>query len=119
MSAKRSQHELKRLVEEAIAAMCDLPRPGLWLCVDAVEASGQPPERLRVWATLHFLPGGSPFCCGEPGCHLGLWGGRLVQVADHIRRAMHLRQPLKVELSGQVRVNYHAAVKFNVGDEGH
>ncbi len=38
MSAERSQHELKRLVEEAVASVCDLPRRGIWLCAEAVEA---------------------------------------------------------------------------------
>ena len=115
MSKKRSQHELKRLVEQAVAAVCSLPRPGLWLCADTVTTQGRPPARLQVWATLHFLPEGSPFCCGEPGCHLGLFGERLAQIAEHVRRAMHLRQPLQVEFVGGVSVIYHAGVQFQLG----
>jgi hypothetical protein len=40
MPDKRSQHELKRLVERAVADVRGLPRPGLWFCVDEVEALG-------------------------------------------------------------------------------
>jgi hypothetical protein len=116
MSAKRSQQQLKRLVEKAVAEVCCLPRPGLWFCVDAVEVQGRPPARLTVWATLHFLPEGSPFCCGEPGCHLGLFGERLTQIADHLRRAMHLRQPLLVEFGDGVAANYHAGINFREAD---
>jgi hypothetical protein len=93
----RSEAELRRLVTQAVADVCELPRPGLWLSVDQVEAAGRPLKRLRVWATLHFLPAGAPFCCGEAGCHLGLFGDRLAAVGDHVRRAMRLRQPLAVE----------------------
>lgn len=113
MLNKRSQHEQKRLVEQAVADVCGLPRPGLWFCVDVVEASGWPPEQLTVWATLHFLPEGSPFCCGEPGCHLGLCGERLLRVSEHVRRAMHLRQELSVDFGNRIGVNYHMGVVFH------
>ncbi|MBI4600908.1 MAG: hypothetical protein HY721_03010 [Planctomycetes bacterium] len=115
MVGKRSQHELRRLVEHAVADVCGLPRPGLWFCVDKVEARGQPPERLTVWATLHFLPEGSPFCCGEPGCHLGLCGERAQQVSEHVRRAMHRRQRLSVDFDDRIGVDYHAGVTFHDG----
>lgn len=66
------EHELRKLVDEAVMEECRLGSRGLWLCVDRVEQVGQPRERLKVWATLHFLQAGSPFCCGEPECQLGL-----------------------------------------------
>src|SRR5215203_1472398 len=97
MTRKRSEAELRRLVAAAVADVCRLPRPGLWLSVDCVEALGRPPDRLRVWATLHFLPAGSPFCCGEPMCHLGLFGDRAAAVGDRVRRPMGLRQPVEVD----------------------
>lgn len=112
MPQKRSQHELKRLVEEAVAVECDLPRLGLWFCVDAVEAQGRPPARFRVWATLHFVPVGSPFCCGEPGCHLGLFGELLERVGDRIRRSMGLTQPVAVEFTGGIGTCYHSGVQL-------
>jgi hypothetical protein len=80
--------------------------------VDRVEAVGRPPDQLRVWATLHFLPDGSPFCCGEPDCQLGLFGDRLAAVGDHVRRAMGLRQPVEVDLGDRIAVRYHPGVTF-------
>jgi hypothetical protein len=118
MATRRSRHELRRLVEEAVAEVCGLPRPGLWFCVDEIEPSGWPPERLRVWATLHFLPAGSPFCCGEPGCHLGLFGERETQVGDHVRRAMGLEQPVRVEFADRIGVRYHPGVGFRTDTDG-
>ena len=105
---------MKRLVEAAIAEVCGLPRPGLWLCLDEVEAFGSPPERIRAWATLHFTAEGSPFCCGEPQCHLGLFGERLVKVEEHVRHAMQLRQTMVVEF-GDILAQYHAGVAFHSG----
>ena len=112
MASKQSTAELVRLVGAAVADECGLPRPGLWLCVDDVRAAGRPPARLRAWATLHFLPAGSPFCCGEPGCHLPLWPDRLAAVGDRVRRAMGLRQPVAVEFPDWIDVRYHAGVRF-------
>src|SRR6185312_14705208 len=105
----------KRLVESAVADTCRLPRLGLWFCVDEVEAGGRPPHHLRVWATLHFLSAGSPFCCGEAGCHLGLCDEDLAQeVGEHIRRAMNLRQMVMVEFR-RIAVNHHPGVDFHYG----
>jgi hypothetical protein len=106
---------LKRIVEEAVFHVCDLPRPGLWFCVDEVEAKGRPPEQLIVWATLHFLPEGSPFCCSEPNCHLGLHSGgdSERQVAERVRRALRLRQELSMDLS-RITANVHAGVRLLV-----
>jgi hypothetical protein len=115
MTGKRSQHELKRLIEAAVSEVFGLPRAGLWFCVDAVEPVGHPPERLRIWATLHFLPEGSPFCCGEPGCHLSLFGDKLSAVGDHVRRAMGLRQQVAVDFGDRIGVQYHAGVEFQYG----
>src|SRR5262245_50045757 len=112
MASKRSKQKLKRLVESAVAEACRLPRPGLWFCVDDVEVFGNPPVRVKVWATLHFLLAGLPFCCGEPGCHLAPWGDRLVEIGDHVRRAMGLRQTVTVDFGDRIGVNYHAGVEF-------
>ena len=111
-NAKRSQHELKRLVEEACAAELNLPRPGLWLCVDRVEVVGRPPERVRAWATLHFLPEGSPFCCGEPTCQLGHFGSeKRDAIGDRMRRAMGLRHELAFEFA-DIHAHYSPGVLF-------
>jgi hypothetical protein len=97
-SLKRSKHQLKRIVEEVVAEECELGSRGLALFVDELETVGRPPERIRAWATLHFLPLGSPFNGEEPQCHLGLWGkGRRARVEDGVRRRLHLEQPVAVE----------------------
>ena len=114
--AKRSEHELKRLVEAAVADVCGLPRPGLWFGVEAVESFGHPPSYLRVWATLHFLPSGAPFCCTEPGCHLVPFGERLAEVGEHVRRAMRLEQSVTVELGDGIAVHVHPGVSLH-GDD--
>jgi hypothetical protein len=115
MPDKRSQHNWKQLVERAVADVCGLPRLGLWFCVDEVEARGRLPDRLTVWATLHFLPEGSPFCCGEPGCQLGLDDELTHYVSEYLRHAMHLRQELSVDFGGRIGVNYHEGVTFHYG----
>src|SRR6266700_3036701 len=108
MGGKRSEAELRRLVAKAVAEVCGIPRLGLWFSVDAVESAGHPPEKLRVWATLHFLPTGLPFCCGEPECHLGLFGAQLAAIGDHVRREMQLQGPVAVEFGDRIGVRYHA-----------
>lgn len=115
MTDKYSMGKLKRLIESAVADVCGLPRLGLWFCVDEVEASGHPPEALKVWATLHFLPAGSPFCCGEPGCHLGLNGAAAEEVSEQVRRGLRLEQGLTLDFTNRIGVNYHSGVTFHYG----
>lgn len=111
---KRSKYELKRLVENAVVEECRLEGRGLWFCVDELEVSGHPPERIKVWATLHFLPEGSPFCCGEPDCELGTFQQkRLQRIGDHVRRAMGLEQPIVVDIAN-VGTNCHEGVTFTL-----
>ena len=114
MSSKRSQHELKRLVERAATVVWGLPRPGLWFCVEQVVAHGHPPEALDVWAVLHFLPDGSPFCCGEPGCHLGFDEDSCDGIGDEIRREMHLRHSIAVSFT-HLGASFHPGVEFHYG----
>lgn len=105
------EHELRKLVDEAVMEECRLGSRGLWLCVDRVEQVGQPRERLKVWATLHFLQAGSPFCCGEPECQLGLIE-RGEPIAERIRRALQIEGPFKVDFGDRVDVKYHDGVGF-------
>jgi hypothetical protein len=109
---KRSQAELRRLVEAAVAHWCGLPRRGLWFCVDHVEASGHPLERLKVWATLHYLAAGSPHSDSDPACTLfHFW--RLEEIGEHVAKAMGLRQTVSVEFGDRIAVNHHSGVEFN------
>ena len=105
------EQNLSRLIEQIVTDDRDLSRRGLWFGVDTVEVKGHPPERVLVWATLHFLPAGSPFCCGEPGCHLG---NLSELVSDRVRLALGLTQPVAVEFGDRIGVNYHEGVKFKV-----
>ncbi|HMF19417.1 MAG TPA: hypothetical protein VKE98_19575, partial [Gemmataceae bacterium] len=115
MVNKRSQQRLKQIIESAVSTVCNLPRPGLWFCVDAVATHGHPPQEIRVWATLHFLPDGSPFCCGEPGCHLWLFKEQVAEVAEHVRRALCLRQSVTVDFGDRIRADYHPGIEFRYG----
>lgn len=99
-SKKRSTHQLKRIIEEIVEDECKLSPRGLLFLMDELEVSGHPPARINVWGTLHFLPLGSPFCCLEPGCHLGLYTGRQERICDGVRRRLRLTQPVAIEFSG-------------------
>jgi hypothetical protein len=112
-TGKHPQHEWKRLLQSVIDEVCGLPRPGLWLCVDAVDASGRPPSSIRIYATLHFLPEGSPFCCGEPECHLGLMQ-RIDEIGELVRRKAGSHEPVQVTIAdGAIAVRYHRGVGFS------
>ena len=112
---KRSIGELKRLVGLAVGRVCGLPRAGLILNIDQVESTGRPPAKIRVWATLHFTKVGSPFCCGEPGCHIPLGEDGLTEIGEDVRRSMNLRHPVTVEFVS-VGVQYHDGVEFHYGE---
>lgn len=116
MPNKRSRAELKRLVANAFGRVCGLPRTGFWLNIDEMEFAGRPPSLIRVWATLHFLTDGSPYCCGEPTCHLGISDNRLAEIGDEIRRSMNLTQAVNVELAALVP-KYAEGVAFHHGHE--
>jgi hypothetical protein len=112
--AKGSQAELRRIVTAAVRKVCRFPRPGLWFEVTSILVKGHPPESLLVYARLRFLPDGSPFCCGEPTCHLGLLDEHLREISEHVRRAMGLRQSVSVDFAAIVP-EYHPGVSFHYG----
>jgi hypothetical protein len=87
---------------------------GLSLLVDELEVFGDPPERLKIWGTLHYLPVGSPFCCRQPECHISLLGRHKDRVNDALRHRMDLRQPVLLEL-GRIASIVHDGVKFEHG----
>ena len=95
-----SDNRLRLLIEQIVADECRLSARGLAFLVDVVEVFGRPPERLRVWGTLHFLPLGSPFCCCEPQCHLGLFSDRLERVEETLRHRLHLQQEVPLRQTG-------------------
>jgi hypothetical protein len=111
-SHKRSVHHLKKLLELTVTDLFQPSRRGLAFIVDELEVSGSPPQRLRAWATLHFLRLGSPFCCMEPSCHVPLFAHHLESVSDELRRRMGLTQPVSVRFP-DVAVVPHAEVEFD------
>jgi hypothetical protein len=111
-SSKRSDHAWKQLVEAAIRDVYELGSRGLVFHVDAVEAVGRPPTRLRVFATLRFLRSGSPFCCQEPCCHIDLFGDRLKLVEEHLRHAIGLRHEVTLDLGDRIGVDLAPGVTF-------
>lgn len=111
---KRSKHELVQLVEEAMQEVGRFADRGVWLCVDELEATGQPIARVRVWATLHFLPAGSPFDSDDPD--LWVWPLR-TEAEECLRKEMGLLQPVRLDWVA-VRAVVHEGVVF-AGDGGH
>lgn len=112
MSDRRSQTELHRIVEQALSRVGLASRTGLWLAIRHVAVAGRPIHTVRVAATLHFLAAGSPYCCGELLCHLGLSEDRLRAIGDEIRRALRLQQPVAFAFEPEMGVQYHAGVEF-------
>jgi hypothetical protein len=111
-AVKRSHHHVKRLVEEAVSERFDLEQRGLAFFVDELDVQGTPPERIAVWASLHFLPKGSPFCCCEPSCHVPPLPQYRDDVNDAVRRRMGLRSSVVVEFMA-VRPAVREGVEFD------
>lgn len=111
---KQSKHELIRLVELAMREVGRFAERGVWLCVEELEATGQPVERIRVWVTLHFLPAGSPFDSDD--ADLWVWPRR-GEVEEFLRVEMGLTQTVCLDWVA-VKGVVHPGVEF-VGDGGH
>ena len=109
MGQKHSR--IERAIEDIVTEVCRLRDRGLWFGVDQVEVSGRPVERIRVWATLRLLPDGSPFCCGEPECQLGLIE-RGAEINERISLELRLPSQVEVEFAGRVRVDHAPGVTF-------
>lgn len=89
---KQSKQELKRLLEQALAEVGRFRERGVRLCVDEVESTGRPIESIDLWATLHFLPQGSPFDSDDPDLwvwplneRLGAWIGHAMGLATAVK----------------------------------
>ena len=108
-----SAEDMPRELCEAVS----LPRPGLWFAVEELQTDRtKPPSRIQAWGTLHFTNDGSPFCCGEPDCHMGPTIERDRLIVDRIRRALNLAQAFTVDLL--IRTIYHGGVEFHYGMNG-
>ena len=111
---KQSKHELVRLIETAAREVGRFTERGVWLCVDEVRASGQPVERIRACATVHFLPVGSPFDTDDPD--LCVYPIRS-NVAEWLGREMGISHPIDFDWASVGRV-VHDGVLFR-GDGRH
>jgi len=111
MPTKHSKAELIRLLEAGIREEGNLDPAHFFVLVRDVIASGSPPEKIIGYVVLRFLPAGSPFCCGEPLCHLNLLGsegqGRL---GEWLQREMGITQCIDVEL--KIKPEYGSGVEF-------
>lgn len=112
MSSKHSQAELIRIVESGIREVGDLDPRRFFILVRNVIASGSPPDQLKASVLVRFLPAGAPYCCGEPSCYSPVFGHNgMVELGDYVRREMHLRQTVAVELN--TSVEYYDGIVFS------
>jgi hypothetical protein len=99
LRSPRERERLKRLIEAVATQIFHLKQRGLLLCVEEIETHGRVPTEIRAWATLHFLPAGSPFCCTEPDCHLFVDPDAPHPVGDALRQRLRLRQAIDFEFA--------------------
>lgn len=96
------------MIERAVTDVCALHATGLQFRVDRAVVTGQ---TLDVWATLHFMPRTTPYCCGEPGCHLGhVFPERQLAIDDRVGQLYGQR--VHVDFADRVEVRYHEDVRF-------
>ena len=109
---QRNKNRLQLLIQEIVTDYGNLPRKGLRFVVDELETIGRPLQRIDLWATLHFLPLGSPFCCSEPCCRLPVIGRRLLDINEAMRRHLQSRQEITVDFKG-IAAHIHPEVLFD------
>lgn len=108
---KRSKAELIRLLELAIRDVGDLDSNRFYLLVRDVVATGSPPQKIVAYAMLRFLPGGQPFCCGEPACYSRAFREEgLEDLAEFVARQMNIEDEIEVEL--KTAVEYFPDIEF-------
>jgi hypothetical protein len=66
------------------------PLPGLGGFTESLQAGGSEFESGDLAGAVRFLLEGSPFCCGEPGCHLWLFGDRLAEINERLTSELGL-----------------------------
>ena len=99
MATKQSQAALIRLLEAGFRDVGNLDSKRFFLIVRNVAAAGSPPHTLRATVLVRFLPGGAPYCCGEPACYSRVFReDGIEELGDYVRRKMNLKQTVNVEL---------------------
>lgn len=67
-------------------------------------------QSIKVWSTLHFLGKDTPYCCMEPGCHLGLFCGAPT-IRDVMCRKLKINPSVELEFV-DMAAYVHASAKF-------
>ncbi len=117
MTNKHSQAALIRLLESGIREVGDLDKDRFFIIVQNVVASGSPPDKIIASVSVRFLPGGAPYCCGEPGCYSRVFrDDGLEELGDFVRREMNLKQTVSVELN--VYTKYYNGIRFSAHHDG-
>jgi hypothetical protein len=117
MNSKQTEAALVRLVEEGFAQVGQLPPHRFSLLVSGIEATGVPPTHLKVFATLFFLKGGEPFCCGVPGCYSTMFWASDDRLGEFLRSPLHLQHEVTVEI--QTSTVYYEGLRFTAfGNRG-
>lgn len=112
MATKQSQATLIRLLESGLREVGDLDKGRFFIIVQNVVASGSPPDSLVASVSVRFLPGGAPYCCGEPSCYSRVFrDDGIADLGDFMRRKMNLRQTVSVEL--KVHAEYYDGISFS------
>ncbi len=111
MPSKHSHAALIRMVEAGIREVGDLPSNRFYILVRDVKVSGSPPTSMQVSVLVRFLPSGSPYCCGEPGCYSSVFRTEgIEELGDYLRRKMNLKHSVTVELKPSVE--YYDDIAF-------
>ncbi len=95
---KTSIPRLSRLIEEIVDTELRLEQRGLRFAVDELKVRGRLPGRVNIWATLHFLSKGSPFCCEDPNHHLWLFQEELKMIAQLVAQRLHIQQEIDLRI---------------------
>jgi len=118
MKSKQAEAALIRMVEEGFAEISDLRADRFKVIVTRVQSPHSPPDHVMASATLFFLKGGEPFCCGEPGCHSEIFTSNESRLGDYLRARMHLEHHVTVMV--KVSTVYYEGIQFTAfGEPSH
>lgn len=110
MIVEAAKRKLKRVIEDAVNGVVGGPLSGRDFVVNEVEELQE--GRIHIRSTLHFYQREEPYCCGEPGCHLGLHIlERCTVLVDCVTRELNLTENLQLEFA-ETEAVYHSGAVF-------